>query len=255
MPVVFPCLFIAASLAFAGPDVSGLEASLDAHRSAMDTHAVYPLTFTTEELRKASRGEVVKRRERLKGVDRVLGLVWTPASMDEVWAAMQDSEHWDYVDGFLEEHLPSSTFQNKVVYQRILFPWPFADRQWVIAVKNNPSLSAATDGRVWERTWGLSPERGAKNTLEKAIWVDVNDGGWLVADVGEGTLLSYHVRTVIGGRVPDEVVVRYSMGTLGSLLGGLSARAQQIPAHYGEAHTPIRRPDGSPIAPMAVESP
>jgi len=244
-------LLIACSVALATPDAASLRSAVEAHRAAIDAHAIYPLRFTDEELQRVAAGHVVKRRERLEGVDRVLGLVWTPVPKDEIWVAMQDSEHWDYVDGFLEEHLPGSTFQNKIVYQRILFPWPFADRQWVIAVRNNLPLIEATGGAVWERTWNLSPERGAESELEKAIWVGLNDGGWFVVDAGEGSLLSYHVRTVIGGRVPDEVVVRYSMSTLGGLLGGLSARGERVREHYDSAHTPIRRPDGSIIAPLA----
>ena len=252
---MYSALLIVCSLASAAPEVASLRAALDAHRSAIEAEAVYKLQFTDEELARVASGQVAKRRERLEGVDRVLGLVWSPATMDAVWVAMQDSAHWDYVDGFLEEHLPGSTFQNKVVYQRILFPWPFADRQWVIAVRNNLPLIEATQGAVWERTWDLSPQRGAKNELEKAIWVDLNDGGWFVADAGEGTLLAYHVRTVIGGKVPDEVVVRYSMSTLGGLLGGLSERATAIPTHYDGSHAPIRRPDGSMIPPMGSREP
>ncbi len=247
---MFGYAIIAASVAVAAPDAAALRSALDAHQAAIDAHAIYQLDFTDEELTKVASGNVAKRRERLKGTDRVVGLVWTPASMDEVWVALQDPDHWNYVDGFLEEHLPSSTFQNKVVYQRILFPWPFADRQWVIAVKNNLPLIAESEGGVWERTWDLSPERGASNEMKKAIWVDLNDGGWFVADMGEGTLLSYHVRTVVGGNVPDEIVVRYSLGTLGGLLGGLAERSQAVRGHYDSAHTPVRRPDGSTIPPL-----
>jgi len=247
---VFGYAVIAASVAFSAPDSTALRAALDAHRAELEAKAKYQLEFTDAELAKVAKGEVAKRRERLKGTDRVMGLAWTPASMDAVWVAMQDPDHWNYVEGFLEEKLPSSTFNSKIVYQRILFPWPFADRQWVIEVKNNLALIEATNGKVWERTWSLNPERGAVNEMEKAIWVDINDGGWMVTDAGEGSLLGFHVRTVLGGSVPDELVVRYSMGTLQSLLGGLTERATTMTGHYDAAHTPVRRPDGTTIPPM-----
>ena len=247
---MFTYAIIAVSVALGAPDVGALRAGVDVHRASLEAKAVYPLEFTDDELAKVAKGQVAKRRERVKGTDRVVGFAWTPASMDAVWVAMQDPDHWNYVDGFLEERLATSSFDKKVVYQRIKLPWPFADRQWVITVKNNMPLIGATKGRVWERTWGLSSERGAKSELKKAIWVEVNDGGWMVADVAGGSLLAFHVRTVLGGNVPDEVVIRYSMGTLQGLVGGLAERATTMSSHYDSEHTPVKRPDGTTIPPM-----
>ena len=66
-------------------------------------------------------------------------------------------------------------------------------------------------------------------------------------ELAGGTLLVYQVRTVVGGAVPDEVVTRWSMGTLKGLLGGVVERASSMSAHYDAGHTPVRRPDGTLI--------
>src|SRR5262249_61853263 len=133
------------------------------------------------------------------------------------WLAVEDP-HGTIIRGFYEEELPDSTFDTKVAYERIDLPWPLAPRQWVITVTNNLPLLQATADQVWERTWHLSDQRGAKGEVPNGVWVTVNEGGWFLCDLAGGTLLGYHVRSVVGGIVPDEVVTRWSYATIGGML-------------------------------------
>ena len=149
---------------------------------------------------------------------------------------------------------------HKVLYQHLDLPFPFSDRHWVIIIENTAGLHAATGGAVWERVWDLDP-RGQAALSEvpaalqaelgegftEAIVTPVNAGGWYFLPTEGGVLTIYQVRTVIGGNIPDELVVRYALSTLDELIEHVAELAERAPSHYGAAHYPIVRPDGSAI--------
>ena len=54
------------------PDIAALRSGLDAHTSAMTSHAKYPLTFTDKDLGRIATGAVLKRRDRLEGLPAVV---------------------------------------------------------------------------------------------------------------------------------------------------------------------------------------
>jgi hypothetical protein len=63
------------------------------------------------------------------------------------------------------------------------------------------------------------------------------------------TLVSYQATSVIGGSIPDWLVLQLTMSRLDSVLRTLEQRAQSwIPTHYGAAHEPIYGGDGREIA-------
>ena len=190
---------------------------------------------------------MVKRRSKLDGADRVMGAIWSPTPLDETWAAVQDEWHWGHVDGLIEEILDGSTFQKKVLYQRIEAPWPFKDRQWVILVENSLDVWESSGRQVIERTWDVSAARGAKNEVSDGVWVDVNNGGWLAAPAAGGTVVAYHVRAVVGGSIPDDAASTWTMMTLGGMMRGLVSAAEASKGHYVGNHPRIRWPHGDEI--------
>ncbi|HHO53108.1 MAG TPA: hypothetical protein ENK18_20095 [Deltaproteobacteria bacterium] len=234
------------NVAWATPSAGELQAAWERWRPKLDAHAVYPFRFSEQEWAKLAEGKVVRRRERLAGTDRVLGVVWSPTDLDTTWVAVQDG-HGEVVDGFTEILLPGSSFQHKVVFQRIELPWPLAPRQWVIEVTNNRALKSATQDKIWERTWKLSDRRDLAELPKNGVWLDVNEGGWFFAEAGGGTLLGYHVRTVVGGIVPDEVATRWSFSTLAGMLQRVVDRTDWIRGHYIADHEPISRPGETEI--------
>lgn len=238
-------LFVA--VASAAPSSAELAAAWEEHRAALDAHAVYPLRWTESEWGRVAKGKVAKRRERLEGADRVLGMVWVPADPNATWVSVQDP-HGSYIDGMVHEELPGSTFQHRILYQSIDLPWPLASRQWVIEVVNNAPLREATKGEVWERTWKLSDQRGASHEDPAAVWLPENDGAWMFVDAAGGTLLVYHVRTVVGGNVPDDLATRWSFSTLTGMLTGVRDRVPWIREHYIAGHELLKRPDGATVA-------
>ncbi|MEQ1565055.1 MAG: hypothetical protein ABMA64_05410 [Myxococcota bacterium] len=231
---------------WAAPSAEELESDWEKWRAQLDASAEYPLRFADDEWEKIAAGQVARRRERLDGTDRVLAVRWLSSDIDTTWLAMYDP-HGAEIHSFLEEELPGSTFDRRVVYQRIDLPWPMAARQWVVEVRNNLPLIDATGGAVWERTWTLSDRRGARAESPDGVWLPVNEGGWFLAESGGGTLLGYHVRTVVGGVVPDEAAVQWSYATLSSLLNGIADRVPGAVGHYRAGHSPVRRPDGTAI--------
>lgn len=239
-------LFLAT--AWATPTPAALSAAWEAHRSDLDSLAVYPVKWSAEEWDRVAKGKVARRRERLEGADRVIGMVWVDTDPSTTWVAVQDPHGPVTVSGMVHEELPGSTFQHRLLYQSIDLPWPLATRQWVIEVKNNLPLIAATQGAVWERTWGLSSQRGAQAEQGNAVWLPVNDGGWMFVDADGGTLLVYHVRSVIGGNVPDDFATRWAFGTLSGMLSGIRDRVPWVKTHYVEGHEALQRPDGLPVA-------
>lgn len=216
----------------------------------MDTHAVFPIRWTENEWAVVAKNKVAKRRDRLDGADRVLGMIYIPASIDDTWLAIQD-EHGTLVKGMVNEEVRGSTFQKRIWYQSLDLPWPFATRQWIIVVENNHALRTATQGKVWERSWTLVPDQQsqpAKNKLDDAIWLPLNDGGWYLVEVPGGTLVVYHTRTVLSGNLPENAATSYAYMTLGGSMKTIRERATEwIQGHYAEDHLPHQRPDGTDI--------
>lgn len=238
---------LAWATALAGPpSAAELQAAWEQWRPQLDAHALYPFRFTSEEWAQVAAGKVARRRERMVGTDRVIGMIWVEANQDTTWLALQDP-HATLTEGLVEEDLPGSTLEHRYLFQSIDLPWPLATRQWVILVVNNGPLRDATQGAFWERSWDLSDRRGAEAEQENAVWTDVNEGGWFLVKAGSGTLLGYHARTVVGGIVPDDLVTRWSFGRLKGMLSGIAERTVWIREHYVGAHEPIPRPGGTAI--------
>jgi len=197
-----------------------------------------------------AQGKTIHRRDHMKGPDRVIGARWTPATRDQLWIAMQDAKHFEITKGYVEEDFPGSTFNQRTLYQRIALPWPFSERQWVINVHNNRALLSQTQNQVWERSWVSSDTRGAQAERDDAVWVDQIEGGWILADMGEGNLIVYYTRASVGGNIPDGAAAQWALSTVNSLVETVDSRArEEVDAHFVVGHAPIERPDGSHILP------
>ncbi len=240
-------LFLCPS-ALAQPDASELARVWTAHHATITQHTEAPILLSDEDFALVASGGVAKRRLSQDGPDRAIGVAWTPHSRPAVWVAIIDDIHNTMVEGLTEHRLGSSESGGKLLYQRLDFPWPLNDRQWVIEIANDPSLAKATDGQVWSRHWALSPRKAPEVADPEALWAPTLDGGWLAIDVAEGTLIVYQARTTVGGVVPDGLVTSWAMSTLDEMLGNLFTRAAEIPAHYTADHDPIIGGDGNIIS-------
>lgn len=235
-------------VAFAGavPDAETLRWSWERHRPALDAHAVLPLMFSAEEWADVAAGEVARRRVKLEGTDRVIGLSWIPATQDVTWIAVHD-EHNRLTKGYHTVELPGSHVDDTIEYGRMEVPWPFATRHWVVHIVNNGPLREATDGAIWERSWVRDTDTPTEHRSAKGVWLDVNEGGWFYVAAEGGTLLVYHARTVVGGIVPDHLATSWAFGKLDNMLIDIAERTKHVRGHYVASHPPIARPGATLI--------
>lgn len=224
----------------------------------LDAHSRVPVPkLRPEHFEALAAGETVGFRQHVEGsVDGAVAVGWVPHPPEHVWLGGLDDVHGHLADGLTESWLPGTVPGHKVLYQHLDVPSPFRDRYWVVVVESNQDLYQASDGLIWERHWDLDA-RGEAGCLEDIdpellptddhVWTPVNQGAWAVLPAGEGTMVLYQLRTDIGGGVPDELVVRYAMSTLDTMMDKMSQAAAGSPTHYVDDHFAIVRPDGSEI--------
>jgi hypothetical protein len=160
--------------------------------------------------------------------------------------------------------IEEKSFDHAVWYGHIDLPRPVRDRQWVVESKNNHALAAASGGRCWEHEWKLVPDaldrerahvartgnaRVTPEQLADAIYTPVNHGGWMLATLPGGrTLVAYQATSVVGGAIPDWLVLKLTMSRLESVLREVEKRAAAwAPTHYGADHPPVAGGDGQPL--------
>ena len=117
----------------------------------------------------------------------------------------------------------------------------------MVEITNNESMTQQTNNRLWERSWDLAKPSLMPNPDNNAIWVPVATGSWLLYPVEQGTMVVYHARSAIGGRIPDEVVTRWALATLDEMMTHIANRAATIDAHYTGGHEIINGCNGEPI--------
>lgn len=243
--------------AAATPDAQALIRDWTAWQPVLAERARIPVQLDDDDLVVIAAGDVARHRERLQGTDRAVGAAWTDLPRDAVWIAILDDTCDTIAEGLTERHLPPEAPHQKLLFQHIAAPWPFQDRQWLIDIRNNDGLFAATGGAVWERHWALAADQERLRAAvpdpafptDDALWTPVNEGGWMLLDAAGGTLVVYNARADIGGAIPDDLATRWALSTLRGMLGHVLDRAAEIPGHYARAHPPIERPDGSVVPP------
>ena len=74
--------------------------------------------------------------------------------------------------------------------------------------------------------------------IDDAVYTPVSKGAWEMMDVqSDARLVVYHATTVVGGSIPEDAVVRYTVSTLEDLMKGMEKRAVEwVPTHYVGEH-------------------
>jgi hypothetical protein len=236
-----------AAHASAAPNLETLTAVWAKNQSVIAEHAGHPVTLESSDFRTIVKGGIAKRRRREAGPDGAIGIGWTPHTRAAVWVAIIDDIHNTMVSSLTEQRLDNAVDDQKLLYQRLDLPWPFSDRQWVIAIQNNPRIAHASLNQVWERSWKLEGTQPVPPGDPGALWVPMINGAWLAIEADEGTLLIYQARTTIGGAIPDDLVTRWALATLDEMMSSVFSRAAEIPAHYRAKHAPIKGGDNLKI--------
>jgi hypothetical protein len=183
----------------------------------------------------------------------VLGVGVLHVPRDTAWLSLTDDHLSDEIDSLTEVALQGAWAAPKVLYQRLDLPWPFADRHWVIALANNSHLAAVSP--VWERSWTLRPGGLAEARahtdaarFDAAVAVSVNQGGWLLLPLSDGTTLGvYQARASLGGAIPDGAVDGYTRSSMDGLFAGVERNAARVRKRYGPGCSPQPGADGTAI--------
>jgi hypothetical protein len=239
--------------ASAAPSLEVLTAVWAKNQSIIAEHAGHPVALERSDFQTIAKGGIAKRRRREDGPDGAIGIGWTPHTRAAVWVAIIDDIHNTMVSSLTEHRLGTTVDGQKLLYQHLDLPWPFTDRQWVIAIQNNTRIAHSSLNQVWERSWKLESTQSVPPGDPGALWVPMINGAWLAIEASGGTLLVYQARTTIGGAIPDDLVTRWALATLDEMMGGVFSRAAEIPTHYRAKHTPIIGGDNLPIVPFSFD--
>ena len=226
--------------------------------AAFNRTAVYPLPKLSHgDLQRLASKKVVKLRETgsADSAQRAIGLVLLDRPRDAVWVSARN-EDGSYAS-MSNLKIPAVGAVERW-YQHLDVPFPFTDRHWVIDVWDNHELAAA--GPCWEHPWRLAASGGdtarasvvagrvgdlTAKQFDGSLKVPVNNGAWVACQFGpEETLLVFHAQSVVGGNIPDRLVVDFTMMTLGKVLRQVDERAATAAEWYADD---LVGGDGEPI--------
>jgi hypothetical protein len=229
--------------------------------------AAHPLpTLTEPQLAALTGGEVVRivTHGDPNAPSTAVGMALLRGGRDALWVAAQDPHA--VVDPTLSEFVVEWFESDHALwYGHLDLPRPIRDRQWVIDSKNSHGLASATGGACWEHHWtlvsdGLPRARAmvaaggvpkvTLDAIDTAIFTPVNTGAWLMTPLSDGrTLVAYQATSVVGGAIPDWLVLQLSMSRLESVLRDLEARAGGwAREHYVAGHEAVLGGTGAPIS-------
>lgn len=251
MHVVFVWMMVVcgSSLAIAGdhPSTEKLHEAWKKIEPTVRADATFPIALEQGDFSAIANGQIAKRRIRENGPDRAMGAMWAPIDRNHIWIAILDDGHDNLLSSLTETRLENSEHGHKRLYQHLDLPWPVHNRQLVVEIQNNTDISNATEGFLWERSWDLAEPALMDKPDPSAVWIPLATGSWLLFPVENGTVVVYHVRSTIGGRIPDEVVTRWAMSTLDEMMQHIVDRAGNIHTHYTGNHEILLGGDNLPI--------
>lgn len=217
------------------------------------THAVFPPpAFDAKVWEEVAAGKVARRT--LPGEPAtVLGVGVLDVTREEAWLSITDDQLSAEIESLTEVALQGAWAAPKRLYQRLDLPWPLNDRHWVIALTNNAGLASACG--VWERAWTLRgdllADARARTDVERfdaSETVSVNEGGWLLLPLDDGTTLAfYQARATLGGAIPDGAVDNYTRSSMTGLFAGVERNAAKVRARYAPGCAPQPGAGGAPI--------
>lgn len=124
----------------------------------------------------------------------------------------------------------------RVVFQYLPVPI-ITDRWWIVELRINESVAAATDGRVREMVWSMVDNGVSKlGPADKAIAdggmsVASTYGGWFLVDLdGSHTLIEFWSYADPGGSVPVRLVQSFSSGGIADSIEGMVGLAKRGPS-------------------------
>ena len=192
---------------------------------------------------------------------RAVGYFLSDFKKEDLWLGIQDP-HFTVQSSTVEYVLyrdPSVPDQVQW-YGYLDAPWPIADRYWVVSSWNNHQLAQRSSNHFWEHPWELIADgpaisrkymdkkvitKGTKSQLDSAIYTPYNQGAWGMISISDPsisgrTLVIYHAKTVVGGNIPESLILQVTYKGLDNLMMDLEERTRKkVPVHYVNGHDMI----------------
>jgi hypothetical protein len=238
-----------------------------------NTYAYFSVpTLRQNQVAELLKGNVVKiidHDPEGKKPSRAVGYMISEISKSDLWLAAQDP-HFTVQSSTTEFLLyQDPSVPDKMQWYGYLdAPWPITDRYWVVLSWNNHKVSVKSNNRFWEHPWELVSDgpaisrkkmdaniitKGSKSQLDSAIYTPYNQGGWGMLSISDTsikgkTLIIYHAKTVVGGGIPENLILQLTYSGIDGLLQDLEDRARnRVPKHYVSGHKAIYGGDGKVV--------
>ena len=238
-------------------------------------HAYFSVPILSkEQLISLLDGKVVKvidHNHNASGPSRAVGYYISDFEKEDLWIGTQDP-HFTVQSSTTEFLLERdvSVPDKTMWYGYLDAPWPITDRYWVVSSWNNHQLAQKSNNRYWEHPWELRKEgsviarkyidqnvikKGTKTQLDSAIYTPYNQGAWGMMSISESgisgnTLIVYHAKTVVGGNIPESLILQITYSGLDDLIKDLEDRTRKkVPVHYVKGHDVIYGGHGNIIPP------
>lgn len=178
-------------------------------------------SFADDVYRTVAAGGVETSLKAVEGykAKKALGVGVIPVPIAKLWAAINDDaskpqynrvDHTEVLEGGL-------CGAHRVVFMHLPLSM-LTNRHWVIDVRTNGELAAASGGKVREMVWKsidtpIPPATQASVFAKSSMPIEFTRGGWwLTAIDEENTLVEYWTWTDPGGYVPAGIASSFAAG-------------------------------------------
>lgn len=185
---------------------------------------------------RAAKGEIVTGLVSVEGyaAKKAWGVGVFDVPIGRFWAAVNDDQskvevtQLDYAEILQGKacDAPRRVFQ--------FLPVPLmTDRWWIINVRYNDALFAATQGRIREQTWASNgdwtvPTATAKAWADQGMHINSTVGSWVLVDLdGKSTLVEYYTWADAGGSIPAGIASSFAASGVDNTLSTLADLARK----------------------------
>lgn len=161
-----------------------------------------------------------------------------PVPIERFWAAINDDKNKPQYSSLEYAEVLSGGLcgRDRRVFQYLPIGWGITARWWVIDVKANDALEAATGKRVREQHWKSDgdwtvPTATARAWAEQGIHIEHTQGSWLLVDLdGKNTLIEYYTWADPGGALPPALASRLAANNISDTFEAMADLAGKGPA-------------------------
>lgn len=208
-------------------------AELAEHRSQLLDKEAPPIP--ADAYRRAAEGKVTTGLVTVDGVaaKKAWGIGVFDVPIDAYWKVINDDiTKVSYTKLDFAEILEGTRCKApRRVFQFISVPF-LTDRWWVVDIRENTGLAAATSGSMREQTWATDGDfsvstPSAKEWAAKGMHIDSTQGSWVLVDLGnDHTLVEYYTWADPGGSVPAGFASRMAAGGVSDTLETMAQAAR-----------------------------